>query len=40
MIDNGHLLYFKWLELLEEPQKVSGKIRPADPSNRHRHLQI
>jgi hypothetical protein len=40
MVDNGYLLCFRWLELLAEPQKVSEQIRPAVPSNRHRHLQI
>jgi hypothetical protein len=40
MIDNGYLLCFRWLELLAEPRKVSGQIRPAVLSNHHRHLQI
>jgi hypothetical protein len=40
MVDNRYLLCFRWLELLVEPRKVSGQIRPVDPSNRHRHLQI
>jgi hypothetical protein len=40
MIDNGYFLYFRWLELLAEPRKVSGQIRLAVLSNRHRHLQI
>jgi hypothetical protein len=40
MVDNGYLLCFRWWELLVEPRKVSGQIRPVDPSNRHRHLQI
>jgi hypothetical protein len=40
MVDNGYLLCFRWLELLAEPRKDSGQIRPVDPSNRHRHLQI
>jgi hypothetical protein len=42
MVDNGYLLCFSWLEPLAEPRKVSGQIRPVDPSNRHhhRHLQI
>jgi hypothetical protein len=40
MIDNGYLLCFRWLELLVEPRKDSGQIRPVDLSNRHRHLQI
>jgi hypothetical protein len=29
MVDNGYLLYFRWLELLAEPRKDSGQIRPA-----------
>jgi hypothetical protein len=40
MIDNGYLLYFRWLELLAEPRKVSGQIRPVVPSNRHQPRQI
>jgi hypothetical protein len=40
MVDNGYLLYFRWLELLAEPRKDSGQIRPAVLSNRHPHLQI
>jgi hypothetical protein len=40
MIDNGYLLCFRWLELLAELRKVFGPIRPVDPSNCHRHLQI
>jgi hypothetical protein len=40
MVDNGYLLYFKWLELLEEPWKDSGQVSLVVPSNRHRHLQI
>jgi hypothetical protein len=40
MVDNGYLLYFRWLELLAEPRKDSGWIRLAVLSNRHRHLQI
>jgi hypothetical protein len=40
MVDNGYLLYFRWLELLAEPRKDSGQIRPVVLSNRHPHLQI
>jgi hypothetical protein len=40
MVDNGYLLCFRWWELLAEPWKVFGQIRPVDLSNRHRHLQI
>jgi hypothetical protein len=40
MVDNGYLLCFRWLELLEEPRKDSGQVSPVVPSNRHRHLQI
>jgi hypothetical protein len=40
MIDNGYLLCFRWLELLAEPRKVSGQIKPAVLSNHHHHLQI
>jgi hypothetical protein len=40
MVDNGYLLCFRWWELLVEPRKVSGQIRPVDPSYHHRHLQI
>jgi hypothetical protein len=40
MVDNGYLLCFRWLELLVEPRKDSGQIRPVVLSNRHRHLQI
>jgi hypothetical protein len=40
MVDNGYLLYFRWLELLAEPRKDLEQIRPAVLSNRHRHLQI
>jgi hypothetical protein len=40
MVDNGYLLYFRWLELLAEPWKDSGQIRPVVLNNRHRHLQI
>jgi hypothetical protein len=39
MIDNGYLLCFRWLELLAEPRKDSGQMKPAVLSNRHRHLQ-
>jgi hypothetical protein len=39
MIDNGYLLCFRWLELLAEPRKDLGQIRPAVLSNCHRHLQ-
>jgi hypothetical protein len=39
MVDNGYLLYFRWLELLEEPRKDFGQISPVVPNNRHRHLQ-
>jgi hypothetical protein len=38
MVVNGHLLYFRWLELLEEPRKDSGQVSLV-PSNHHRHLQ-
>jgi hypothetical protein len=40
MVDNGYLLYFRWLELLAEPRKDSGQIRTVVLSNHHRHLQI
>jgi hypothetical protein len=40
MVDNGYLLYFRWLELLAEPRKDSGWIRPVVLSNRLPHLQI
>jgi hypothetical protein len=40
MIDNGYLLCFRWLELLADPRKDFGQIRPAVLSNHHRHLQI
>jgi hypothetical protein len=40
MVDNGYLLYFRWLELLAEPRKDSGQIRPVVLSNHHHHLQI
>jgi hypothetical protein len=40
MVDNGYLLYFRWLELLEEPRKDSGQVSLVVLSNRHRHLQI
>jgi hypothetical protein len=40
LIDNGYLLCFRWLDLLAEPQKVSGQIRLAAPSNRHQPRQI
>jgi hypothetical protein len=40
MVNNGYLLYFRWLELLVEPRKDSGQVSPVVPSNRHRHLQI
>jgi hypothetical protein len=40
MVDNGYLLCFRWSELLAEPRKVSGQIRPVDLSNHHRHIQI
>jgi hypothetical protein len=39
MVDNGYLLYFRWLELLEEPRKDSGQVSLVDLSNHHRHLQ-
>jgi hypothetical protein len=38
MVDNGYLLCFRWLELLAEPWKDSGQIRPVVLSNRHHHL--
>jgi hypothetical protein len=37
MVNDGHLLYFRWLEPRAEPRKVSGLIRPAVLNNRH-HL--
>jgi hypothetical protein len=40
MVDNGYLLYFRWLELLEEPRKDSGQVSLVVPSNRHCHPQI
>jgi hypothetical protein len=40
MVDNGYLLYFRWLELLEEPRKDSGQVSLVVPINHHRHLQI
>jgi hypothetical protein len=40
MVDNGCLLYFKWLKLLEEPRKDSGQVSLVVLSNHHRHLQI
>jgi hypothetical protein len=39
MVDNRCLLYFRWLELLEEPRKDSGQVSPVVLSNHHRHLQ-
>jgi hypothetical protein len=39
MVNNGYLLYFRWLELLEEPRKDSGQVSLVVPSNHHRHLQ-
>jgi hypothetical protein len=38
MVDNGCLLYFRWLELLEEPRKDSGQVSLVVLSNHHRHL--
>jgi hypothetical protein len=40
MVNNGYLLYFRWLELLVEPRKDSGQVSPVVLSNHHRHLQI
>jgi hypothetical protein len=40
VVNNGHLLCFRWLEPRVEPRKVSGQIRPAVPNNRHHHPQI
>jgi hypothetical protein len=39
MVGNGCLLYFRWLELLEEPRKDSGQVSLVVLSNHHRHLQ-
>jgi hypothetical protein len=39
MVDNGYLLYFRWLELLEEPLKDSGQVSLVVLSNHHHHLQ-
>jgi hypothetical protein len=39
VVDNGCLLYFRWLELLEEPRKDSGQVSLVVLSNHHRHLQ-
>jgi hypothetical protein len=39
MVVNGHLLYFRWLELLEEPRKDSGQVSLVVLSNHHHHLQ-
>jgi hypothetical protein len=39
MVDNGYLLYFRWLELLEEPRKDSGQVSLVVLSNHHHHLQ-
>jgi hypothetical protein len=39
MVDNGYLLYFRWLELLEEPRKDFGQVSLVVLSNHHRHLQ-
>jgi hypothetical protein len=39
MVDNGYLLYFRWLELLVEPQKDSGQVNLVVLNNHHRHLQ-
>jgi hypothetical protein len=40
MVDNGCLLYFRWLELLAELRKDSGQISLVVLSNRHPHFQI
>jgi hypothetical protein len=40
LVDNGYLLCFRWLELLVEPQKVSGQTKLAVLSNRHQPHQI
>jgi hypothetical protein len=40
MVDNGHLLCFRWLELLVETRKVSGQTKLAVLSNRHQPRQI
>jgi hypothetical protein len=39
MVDDGCLLYFRWLELLEGPRKDSRQVRLVVPSNHHRHLR-
>jgi hypothetical protein len=39
MVDNGCLLYFRWLELLVELRKDSGQVNLVVLSNNHRHLQ-
>jgi hypothetical protein len=40
MVHNGYLLYFRWLELLVEPRRVSIQTKLAVPSNRHQPHQI
>jgi hypothetical protein len=40
MVNNGHLLCFRWLEPRVEPRKVSGQTMPAVPNNRHHQPQI
>jgi hypothetical protein len=40
MVNNGYLLYFRWLELLAEPWKDSRQTSLVVLSNRHPHLQI
>jgi hypothetical protein len=39
MVNNGYLLYFRCLELLEELRKDSGQVSLVVLSNHHRHLQ-
>jgi hypothetical protein len=39
MVDNGCLLYFRWLELLVEPRKDSGQVSLVVLSNHHHRLQ-
>jgi hypothetical protein len=39
MVDNGYLLYFRWLELLVEPRKDSGQVSLVVLNNHNRHLQ-
>jgi hypothetical protein len=39
VINNGHLLCFRWLEPHVEPRKVSGQTKLAVPNNRHHLVQ-